>query len=227
MNAAPMNLCLFDLDHTLLPLDSDHAWGEFMIRLGWVEEASFRAGNDAFYRDYQAGTLDIDAYVDFTTAGFRHRSRSEQLQAQKRYMHEVIRPALRPTALALVEEHRAQGDLMALVTATNEFVTRPIAEALGIEHLLAVNLERGPGDTITGRIAGEPTFREGKVRRTAAWLAERGLSWTSFARISAYGDSPNDLPMLERATHPVATNPAPALERIARERGWRIVNLFA
>ncbi len=220
------NLCLFDLDETLLPLDSDHAWGEFMITLGWVDADSFRERNNAFFRDYQLGQLDIHAYVDFTTAPVRSRPLAERQAGQARFMAEVIGPALRLQAVELVRKHQSAGDLVAIVTATNDFVTAPIAAALGVPDLLAVTLERGPGDTITGRIAGIPTYREGKVTRCEAWLAERGCGWSSFGRITVYSDSANDLPLLERATHPVATNPSASLERIATDRGWRILRLF-
>lgn len=222
-----MNLCLFDLDHTLLPLDSDHAWGEFMVALGWADAERHRAMNDRFYAQYQAGTLDIAAYVDFATSAYRDRPAAEQQAASERFMAEVILPAIRPAARALVDEHRERGDRVAIITATNDFVTRPIARAFGVDELLAVELERDAGGTITGRIRGVPTFREGKVVRTEAWLAGQGWRWSDFARISVYSDSPNDLPLLERATDPVATNPSPALEALARERGWRVLSLFA
>lgn len=221
-----MNLTLFDLDETLLPLDSDHAWGEFVVRLGWVDEAAFRARNDAFFADYQAGRLDIHAYIDFATAPLRARSADEGRAAQARFMREVIEPALTPAARALVAGHQRDGDLCALVTATNEFVTAPIARAFGLDTLIAVRLERGPGGTITGRIDGTPSYREGKVRRVDEWLAELGRPWSGFERVSVYSDSLNDLPLLERATDPVATNPSAGLEAIARERGWRILRLF-
>ena len=141
-------------------------------------------------------------------------------------MAQVIAPALHPAALALVRRHQAQGDWVALVTATNDFVTAPIAQALGIADLIAVRLERGPGGTITGRIEGTPSYREGKVTRVAQWLGQRGADWGSFERISVYSDSVNDLPMLELATDPVATNPSPGLQAIALARGWRILKLF-
>lgn len=221
-----MNLCLFDLDETLIPLDSDHEWGEFVIRLGWVEEATFRRRNDAFYAQYKAGRLDIHAYIAFATEPLRERGPAAAAAAHAQFMREVIEPQLRPQALALVREHQARGDRVALVTATNDFVTAPIARAFGIEALIAVRLEQGPGGTITGRIAGTPSYREGKVVRVGQWLAEGGHDWSNFERISVYSDSPNDLPLLERATDPVATNPTPALETVARERGWRILRLF-
>ena len=220
------NLCLFDLDDTLLPLDSDHAWGEFVIRLGWVDEAAFRRRNDAFFAQYQRGELDIHAYVDFATEPLRSRSATEVAAAQQRFMQEVIHPQIHPAALELVASHQRQGDVVALVTATNDFITTPIARAFGIADLLASRLQRGPGGTITGRIDGTPSYREGKVRRVEEWLAQRGAQWRDFARISVYSDSPNDLPLLERATDPVATNPSAALEKIAHERHWRILKLF-
>lgn len=222
----PSGLTLFDLDETLLPLDSDHAWGEFVIRLGWVDEATFRRRNDEFFAQYKAGALDIHAYVAFATEPLRERGPEAAAAAHAQFMREVVQPALRPQALELVRGHLAQGDRVALVTATNDFVTEPIARALGIATLIAVRLERGPGGTITGRIDGTPSYREGKVVRVSEWLAESGCSWGDFERISVYSDSPNDLPLLERATDPVATNPSPALEAVARERGWRILRLF-
>lgn len=226
MSAAGRNLCLFDLDDTLLPIDSDHAWGEFVIRLGWVDERAFRRANDAFYAAYKLGELDIHAYIDFATAPLRTRSPGETAAAHARFMREVIEPAVRPAALALVRAHRERGDRIALVTATNDFVTAPIARAFGIDDLIAVRLERGAGGTITGRILGTPSYREGKVVRVEEWLAEGGRGWDDFERISVYSDSINDLPLLERGTDPVATNPSAALATIAQERGWRTLNLF-
>ena len=221
-----MNLCLFDLDDTLLPIDSDHAWGEFVTRIGWVDAAEFARRNDAFYAQYKAGALDIHAYIAFATEPLRARSIAELDAAQRRFMREVIAPVLRPSALELVRSHQARGDLVALVTATNDFITAPIAQAFGIDDLIAVRLERGAGGTITGCIAGTPSYREGKVTRVDEWLAGHGTAWAGFERISVYSDSPNDLPLLERATEPVATNPTPALRAIAEERGWRILKLF-
>lgn len=220
------NLCLFDLDHTLLPLDSDHAWGEFVVALGWAEPAAQRAENDRFYAQYQDGSLDIEAYVEFATRAWRHRPPAEQAAAHERFMAEVIRPALRPEARALVERHRAEGDLMAIVTATNEFVTRPIAAAFGIDTLIAVELERDPEGRVTGRIRGVPSFRDGKTARVEQWLGAQGRRVQDFERVAVYSDSMNDLPLLELATHPVATNPSAALEALARDRGWPLLKLF-
>ncbi len=222
-----MNLCLFDLDHTLLPLDSDHEWGEFMVRVGWADAEAFRARNDEFYRQYQEGVLDLPAYIDFATGVWRHRPAHELNEIHQRFMREVIEPALKPQAMNLVRQHQEQGDLVAVVTATNEFVTTPIAEAFGVHHLLAVKLTRGQHGQVTGAIDGVPTFKEGKITRVEQWLGERSLSLQDFERVSFYSDSMNDLPLLERATDPVATNPSPPLEAIAVARGWRILKLFA
>ena len=220
------DLCLFDLDDTLLPFDSDHAWGEFVIGLGWADGAAFRARNDAFFADYRAGTLDIHAYVAFSTQPLQVRDAATLAAAQARFMREVIAPRITPAALDLVRRHRERGDLIALVTATNDFVTAPIAAAFGIGHLIAVRLERDAAGTITGRIDGTPSFREGKVARVDEWLAGLGQRWSDFASSAVYSDSINDLPLLERASLPVATNPSAPLEALARERGWRILRLF-
>ena len=220
------DLCLFDLDDTLLPIDSDHAWGEFVTRLGWVDAAAFARRNDAFYAQYKAGELDIHEYIAFATEPLRARTPAQAEAAHNRFMAEVIAPMLRPAALDLVRAHQARGDLVALVTATNDFITAPIARAFGIAELIAVRLARGAGGTITGRIEGTPSYREGKVTRVQEWLAGRGATWADFGRISVYSDSVNDLPLLERATDPVATNPSPALLAIARTRGWRVLKLF-
>ncbi|MEP6874431.1 MAG: HAD-IB family hydrolase [Burkholderiales bacterium] len=220
------NLCLFDLDDTLLPIDSDHAWGEFVTRLGWVDATAFARRNDAFYAQYKAGGLDIHEYIAFATEPLRAHTPAECAAAHRQFMAEVIAPALRPNALDLVRAHQTRGDLVALVTATNDFITTPIARAFGIADLIAVRLARGAGGTITGGIQGTPSYREGKVTRVIEWLAEQGAVWSDFDRISVYSDSVNDLPLLERGTDPVATNPTPALRTIAEERGWRVLKLF-
>lgn len=221
-----MKLALFDLDHTLLPLDSDYSWGEFTIRLGWVDPVSFAQRNDAFYADYQAGRLDIHDYVRFATEAFRLKGPEAAHAAHAQFMAEVIRPAIRPEALALIERHRAAGDHLLVVTATNEFVTRPIVQALGIAELIAVELQRDANGWFTGEIEGTPSMREGKVQRLQQWLDARGLSWTS-VQTTFYSDSPNDLPLLSRVNHPVATNPDTVLRAEAHKRGWPILELFA
>ena len=222
-----MNLTLFDLDGTLIPVDSDHSFGTFMVEVGWVDGQAWGARNDEFFAQYNAGTLDLPAYVEFATSAFRSRPLAEALAMRERFMAEVMQPALRPEARALVEKHRAAGDLIALVTATNEFVTAPIAAAFGIEHLIAVELERDGQGRYTGAIRGVPSFREGKIERVESWLRSLGAQSTAFERVTFYSDSTNDLPLLERVSHPVATNPSPTLARIASERGWPQLQLFA
>lgn len=221
-----MRLALFDLDHTLIPLDSDHAWGEFTVRLGWRDADAFRRANDGFYADYQAGTLDIDAYVRFAIGAVRERGLAEAEAAHQRFMAEVIGPAITERARALVRRHQDAGDTVVIVTATNEFVTRPIAQAFGVAHLIAIELERDASGLPTGAIRGVPSFREGKVARVEQWLAAQGLGWADLHHSTFYSDSPNDLPLLERVHEPVATNPDQRLGELARQRGWRILHLF-
>jgi HAD superfamily hydrolase (TIGR01490 family) len=221
-----MNLTLFDLDGTLLPGDSDHAFGEFCITLGWADAAEHKRRNDGFYADYLAGRLDIHAYVDFVTGPWRARPPAELARAMDRFLAEVLQPMLRAPALSLVRQHREAGDQLALVTATNDFVTRPIAALFGIETLIATELARDAAGRVIGTIEGVPNYREGKVVRVSQWLAAQGRSLADFGRCTVYSDSPNDLPLLEWATHPVATNPSPALAHIAQQRGWPVLKLF-
>ena len=219
------HLALFDLDHTLLPLDSDYAWGEFTHRIGWTDSVVFKRRNDEFYADYQAGRLDIHEYVRFATEAVRVKGRVLAEAAREQFLHEVIRPAVRPQALQLIQRHRDQGCQVMIVTATNEFVTRPIAQLLGIEDLIAVELERDAQGWITGEIAGVPSMREGKVQRLQQWLVARGWDWTD-VDTTFYSDSTNDLPLLGRVNHPVATNPDDRLREQALQRGWPILELF-
>jgi HAD superfamily hydrolase (TIGR01490 family) len=216
---------LFDLDHTLLPIDSDYSWGEFTQQIGWTDRAEFKRRNDEFYAHYVAGTLDVHDYVRFAVEALRLRGADAYPEAHARFMREWIQPAMKSQALELVRGHQRAGDLVAIVTATNELVTRPIATAFGVQELIAVELERGPDGWITGEIAGVPSMREGKVVRVEQWLAQRGLAWLD-VETTFYSDSLNDLPLLEQVDHPVATNPDVRLRPIALERGWRILDLF-
>lgn len=222
-----MNLALFDLDGTLIPKDSDHAFGEFAITLGWADAGEFRRRNDGFYEDYLAGRLDIDAYVDFATSPWRERSEADLQRATGRFLEIIVKPMLHPQALALVQRHQQAGDLVAVVTATNDFVTRPIAQLFGVDELIATNLARDAEGRVTGGIDGVPSFREGKITRVMAWLAARGQALADFEHSYFYSDSTNDLPLLERVSKPVATNPGPELERIALARGWPVLKLFS
>ena len=229
MPAERANVTLFDLDHTLLPIDSDYAWGLFTSRIGWTDPAVFDARNQQFYQHYQAGTLDIHAYVRFATEAVRSHGAQAAAQAHAQFMETVVRPAIRPEAQELVRRHQDAGDRVAIITATNEFVTRPIADAFGVSDLIAVELARddAPGGTgwITGDIKGVASMREGKVLRFAQWLHSRALERQD-VRLTFYSDSTNDLPLLEHADTPVATNPDPLLRAIAARKGWRILDLF-
>ncbi|WDD96452.1 HAD-IB family hydrolase [Burkholderia sp. FERM BP-3421] len=223
------NLALFDLDHTLIPTDSDHEWGRFMVKLGIVDADSFSRQNDRFYADYKAGKLDIHAYLIAMLTPLARHSRAQLAQWHAQYMHEVIRPAMLPAALELVRRHQDAGDLCCLVTATNEFITRPIAAAFGIDALIAPEVETvdgHPDSAFTGRPTGTPSYREGKIVRTQAWLASLGKQLGDFEHSYFYSDSHNDIPLLEQVTDPIATNPDATLRAHAQTHGWRILDLF-
>jgi HAD superfamily hydrolase (TIGR01490 family) len=224
-----MKLALFDLDHTLLPIDSDYSWGVFTTTIGWTDPADFNRRNDEYFAHYRAGTLDIHDYVRFATDAVRRQGAVKSEAAHAHFMASVVQPVIKPQALALVQKHQQSGDEVIIVTATNEFVTRPIARAFGVTELIAVELEReaaegGPG-WITGEIKGVASIREGKVTRVAQWLANRDLDWHD-VETTFYTDSMNDLSLLEKVNHPVATNPDERLREIATQRGWRILDLF-
>ncbi len=224
-----MKLALFDLDHTLIPIDSDYSWGVFTTTIGWTDPVEFARKNDEFFAHYKAGTLDIHDYVRFATDAIRRQGATNSVAAHARFMREIVQKALLKPALELVQRHRAAGDTLVIVTATNEFVTRPIADAFGVAELIAVELERddSPGGSgwITGEIRGVPSAREGKVTRMEQWLAARRLGWHD-VEATFYTDSINDLALMERVAHPVATNPDAKLRAIAQERQWRILDLW-
>lgn len=224
-----MKLTLFDLDHTLLTIDSDYSWGVFTTTIGWTDPIDFNRRNDEFFAHYKAGTLDIHDYVRFATEALRQQGAAKAAVAHAEFMRSVVQPAITAPALALVRHHQEAGDKVVIVTATNEFVTRPIAQAFGVTELIAVDLERdqsvGGTGWITGEIRGLPSAREGKVTRVEQWLSERGLAWAD-VESTFYTDSINDLTLMEKVTHPVATNPDAALRAIALARGWRILELF-
>ena len=226
MKEHPVKLALFDLDHTLIPMDSDYAWGSYTTDIGWTDPVLFKQRNDDFYAHYKAGTLDIHEYVRFATDAARRQGATKSIAAHADFMSAIVQPAIKQQALDLLQQHRAEGAELVIVTATNAFVTRPIAQALGVEELIAVDLEQDADGWITGKIQGVPSFREGKITRVEQWLAQRGLGWQD-VDATFYSDSINDLPLLEKVQHPVATNPDARLRAIAQERGWRILELFS
>ena len=222
--ADPMQLTLFDLDHTLLAGDSDHGWGEFVVRHGLVDAAEYGRKNAAFYAAYQAGNLDQAAFLEFCLEPLTRHTLEELARWHRLFMTETIRPLMTARGRALVAERLEAGDLVAIVTSTNSFITRPIAQAFGVEHLIATEPEVREG-RYTGRVAGLPAFREGKVTRLHSWLEQRGLRLADFGQSWAYSDSTNDLPLLEAVTNPVAVDPDDALRRIADQRRWPIISL--
>jgi HAD superfamily hydrolase (TIGR01490 family) len=220
-----MNLALFDLDHTLLPIDSDYTWCQFLIKTGILNRAEYQERNDRFYTQYQAGTLDIYEFLSHQLKPLAENTRKQLDSWHERFMQEEIEPHVLPQAVELVQNHLSAGDDCILVTATNSFVTRPIATRFGIAHLIGTEPEALNGE-FTGGVQGTPSFREGKVTRTHDWLSSRGKDWSDYERIYFYSDSINDLPLLEKATHPVATNPDDRLAAIAQQRNWSILKLF-
>lgn len=216
-----MRLAIFDLDHTLLAGDSDHLWGRYMIANGLVDAASYQRQNDQFYEDYKAGTLDIVAYTRFAIEPLMRLGVEKLLPLRARFVAEVIEPIIAPAAPALLERHRIQGDQLLIITATNRFITEPIAELLGVDALLATDPEVVDG-RYTGRIAGIPTYRDGKVARLAQWRAEQD---DTYSHVTFYSDSHNDLPLLRLADQPVAVDPDDELRAEATRKRWPIITL--
>jgi len=218
-----MALAIFDLDNTLIAGDSDHLWGEWLCREGIVDADTFAARNAQFYADYRAGTLDIHAYLAFALAPLRGRTIEEVSEWQARFLAACIEPIMLPAAKALLRGHRAAGDTLLVITATNEVVTRPIVAALGVEHLIACGVERVDG-VYTGEASGVPSYREGEVDRLYAWLDGRP---ETLAGATFYSDSHNDLPLLKRVDYPVAVDPDPELAAQAKAAGWELISLRA
>ena len=216
-----MRLALFDLDNTLLAGDSDHAWGDWLCRRGILDEATYKARNDAYYEDYQAGRLDIAAYLNFSLEVLGQYDKAQLDAWHREFMAECIEPIILPRGEALLAEHRAPGDKLVIITATNRFVTGPIAARLGVDTLLATECETRDGQ-YTGRTTDIPCFREGKVTRLERWLLENGVSLDGSC---FYSGSRNDLPLLEQVNNPVAVDPCAELRSIASARGWPVISL--
>ena len=216
-----MSLAIFDLDNTLLSIDSDHAWGEFLLEQGAVDPVAYREANERFMADYNAGTLDMAAFLEMALKPLADNT-PEQLAAwHQQFMVSKIEPSILPKAEELLARHRTKGDTLLIITATNRFITAPIAERLGVDHLIAVNPEVKQG-RYTGRVSGTLSYREGKVTRLEQWLQEQDLSLEG---AWFYSDSHNDLPLLEIVEHPVAVDPDDTLRNVAEERQWRIMSL--
>ena len=217
-------LALFDLDHTLLALDSDEAWVDFLIGEGALDRAVFERGNRAIAERYRRGEVGPKEFTEFYLATLKDRD-PRQLHAWRAdYLARTIRPAIPAAARALVDRHRHAGDLLVLTTATSRFLTAPIANELGFEHLIATEPEM-TGERYTGKVAGTPNMREGKIARLEAWLGQRGQRLADFRQSWFYSDSRNDVPLLERITHPVAVNPDPMLAALARDKAWPVLEI--
>ncbi|WP_028670827.1 HAD family hydrolase [Saccharospirillum impatiens] len=216
-----MTLAIFDLDNTLLAGDSDHAWGQFLIDQGLVDSAVVKAANEAFYKQYQAGELDIDRYLRFSLSFLANKPIEELASLHRHFMSAVIEPMIAPGALSLLDQHRQRGDTLMIITATNHFVTGPIARHLNIPHLIACEAEMNNG-RYTGLPTGTPSYQQGKVVRLQSWLdAHReSLDGAWF-----YSDSLNDLPLLRLVDNPVAVDPDATLAAEAQRQNWPIISL--
>lgn len=219
-----MKLALFDLDNTLLAGDSDFEWAQFLIEQRVLDREVYEARNVEFYEQYKAGTLDIHEFLDFQLKPLSRHPRSQLDAWHSEFMEKRILPRIAPGARELISRHLLGGDLCIIITATNRFVTAPIARALGISNLIATEPEHKGGE-FTGQVSGVPCFREGKITRLESWLDEHNLTWLSFLESWFYSDSLNDLPLLKKVTHPVAVDPDATLKGYAEKNAWPIISL--
>jgi HAD superfamily hydrolase (TIGR01490 family) len=219
-----LELVLFDLDNTLLDGDSDYEWAQFLIEQGVLERASYEQRNQDFFDQYKAGRLDIYAFLDFQLAPLAQYPRAQLDAWHLQFMAQKILPKISAAARRLVGRSLQGENLCAIVTATNSFVTAPIAREFGVPHLVATEPEQIDG-RFTGKVSGTPCFREGKVTRVEQWLAAQGRRWDDFSGSRFYSDSHNDLPLLERVTHPIAVRPDHPLKQAALARGWEVITL--
>lgn len=219
-----MKLVLFDLDNTLLSDDSDFQWAQFLISKGVLDREVYEARNQQFYDQYKAGTLDIFEFLDFQLAPLSRHAREVLDAWHREYMATVIRPVITQKARDLVNQHLAEDSITAIVTATNVFVTSPIAREFGIPHLIGT-VPAQEGGRFTGKPRGTPAFQKGKIERVEAWLESMGLWWGAFESTHFYSDSRNDLPLLEIVSHPVAVDPDDTLRAHAEKMGWPVISL--
>ena len=221
IKGAPVRLALFDLDNTLLGGDSDHAWGDYLCERGILDAIAYKARNDAFYQDYLAGRLNITDYLNFSMEILGRTEMPQLEQWHREFMRDCVEPIILAKGEALLAEHREAGDKLLIITATNRFITAPIATRLGVETLLATECEMADG-RYTGRTTDVPCFKEGKVTRLNRWLADNGLNLNDSY---FYSDSMNDLPLLEQVTRPFAVDPDPNLRAEAEKRDWPVISL--
>ena len=216
-----MRLAIFDLDNTLLAGDSDHQWGEYLCARGLVDVEAYRAKNDSFYADYLAGKLDVVAYQNFCQEVLGRTDKAQLDAWHAEFMRDCIEPLILPKGEALLAQHRAAGDVVMIITATNRFITGPIAQRLGVEHLIATECGM-QGGQYTGELVNVPSFQAGKITRLNEWLAEHQAT---LADSYFYSDSHNDLPLLEQVTHAVAVDPDDTLRTLALQRAWSVISL--
>ncbi len=216
-----MDLAIFDLDNTLLNGDSDYLWGRFLAAEGIVDGEFYERENQRFYDEYKAGTLDIFEFLRFSLRPLAENDLDKMMALRQRFIETQIIPIILPKARQLLKKHRDQGHVLLIITATNHFVTQPIAEILGIDDLIATDPEFRQG-RYTGKVSGTPSFREGKVERLNAWLKQNGYN---LASSWFYSDSHNDLPLLEMVTHPIAVDADETLLQHAEFKGWPIISL--
>ena len=219
-----MNLALFDLDNTLLTSDSDFEWSQFLIEKKVLDRKEYESRNLEFYEQYKSGTLDINQFLDFQLQPLSLYPRAQLDDWHNEFMTKKIMPQIAPGAYKLINEHMLGGDLCIIITATNRFVTEPIARILGINNLIATDPDQEDGE-FTGRVSGTPCFREGKITRLEDWMDEHNLTWLSFLESWFYSDSLNDIPLLKKVTNPVAVDPDSTLEKYAKENNWPIISL--
>jgi len=222
-----LRLTLFDLDNTLLHGDSDYEWGQYLIEVGAVDKALYEQVNQRFYYEYKAGTLDIQEFLAFALKPLASFPESQLHLWRAEFIETRIRPRISDGALRLVKEEQERSNFVAIVTATNSFVTTPIAALFGVHHLIATEPEKNANGQFTGNVAGTPSFREGKILRVEEWLSKLNHSWHDFEETCFYSDSLNDLPLLERVKQAIAVNPDPTLRQHALRAGWPILALHA
>lgn len=215
-----MPLALFDLDNTLLAGDSDYLWGCLLVKKGLVDEDIYEQANQRFYEDYKNGELDIHEFLAFALTPLAENKADDLRAMHEEFMKSIIRPIMNLAGQNKIEEHRTKGDHPVIITATNSFVTSPIANAFGINDLIATEPEIVNG-SYTGKVAGTPCFREGKITKLNDWLKQSGMNLEDSY---FYSDSHNDLPLLEQVTHPVAVDPDDTLRGIAEKRNWEIIS---
>ena len=219
-----MNLALFDLDNTLLTSDSDFEWSQFLIEKKVLDRKEYESRNLEFYEQYKSGTLDINLFLDFQLQPLSLYPRTQLDDWHNEFMAKKIMPQIAPGAYKLINEHMLGGDLCIIITATNRFVTEPIARILGISNLIATEPGQESGE-FNGQVFGTPCFREGKITRLEDWMDEHNLTWLSFLESWFYSDSLNDIPLLKKVTNPVAVDPDSTLEKYAKENNWPIISL--